>query len=223
MYKFAAGVLIGLVSGLIGGYFIAKKEYGKKLDSIKQTNEDIKKFKESAEEKPAEDKAENSEADKKDSDDDSENSDDSDDSDDDLGDVEPNPEKEKLNYADEEYDDEDDYYLETESERAYRLQMERFQEEIESYEGTGQSYNITKDMYESRDGYDKKTMYIHPVEDRAYDADNGMEIDDYHDLLMDEDNGTLADEREDEYGGWFIRCEKLGTDFHVYRSMLDWE
>lgn len=104
------------------------------------------------------------------------------------------------------------------------IAMQEFQREIAEYAGTGQSYNITGPMYDRKDdGYKKRVMIIDDTGeyDRAFDADTGEEIKNWADLTMAEDHDTINENKCDEFGRLFVRCEAEKTDFEI--KFARWE
>ena len=65
-------------------------------------------------------------------------------------------------------------------------------------------------------------MVINEDVDRAYDADTGEEIEDWHDIIGDQTFDTLNPEHEDDFGAIYVRSENQGTDYHVTYSRFDW-
>lgn len=122
------------------------------------------------------------------------------------------------NLSEEETDE--DYEFDEEELADARVQFAR---EVEEYIGTGRPYNITEDEFNTPyQGYNKVTMVINEDVDRAYDADTGEEIEDWHDIIGDQTFDTLNPEHEDDFGAIYVRSENQGTDYHVTYSRFDW-
>lgn len=131
---------------------------------------------------------------------------------------EPTSDEVVYNLSEEEADE--DYEFDEEELADARVQFAR---EVEEYIGTGRPYNITEDEFNTPyQGYNKVTMVINEDVDRAYDADTGEEIEDWHDIIGDQTFDTLNPEHEDDFGAIYVRSENQGTDYHVTYSRFDW-
>lgn len=120
------------------------------------------------------------------------------------------------------FDVEDDDWL-TEEEKELIEAEREFQKEIEEYIGTRIPYNITKHMYDTPYNYfTKSILVINEKEDRAYDANTGEELEDWHEVIGDRDYGTLDEDKKDEFGVIYIRCENISTDYEITYSKFDW-
>jgi hypothetical protein len=120
----------------------------------------------------------------------------------------------------EEEEADEDYEFDEEELADARVQFAR---EVEEYIGTGRPYNITEEEFGTPyQGYNKVTMVINEDVDRAYDADTGEEIEDWHDIIGDQTFDTLNPEHEDDFGAIYVRSENQGTDYHVTYSRFDW-
>lgn len=132
---------------------------------------------------------------------------------------EPTSDEVVYNLSEEEETDED-YEFDEEELADARIQFSR---EVEEYIGTSRPYNITEDEFNTPyQGYNKVTMVINEDVDRAYDADTGEEIEDWHDIIGDQTYDTLNPEHEDDFGAIYVRSENQGTDYHVTYSRFDW-
>lgn len=200
------GIIFGVICFLAGGatgYFVAKRQYRKKLDaeieSITKTQEELKAKREAKEEPQNKENAEE----KPNVDDDK-----------DLNghvDVMTLADEEEEN--DEGFDPDSDDYCDDYDERA-RVEFEsRFQQ----YYGTGIPYPITQATYDEKDGtHFKRRMIIYSEEDAAYDADSGEQFENYHELIGDTEYDTLNDENcSDYYGVWYIRNDAEGFDYEI--------
>lgn len=131
---------------------------------------------------------------------------------------EPTSDEVVYNLSEEEADE--DYEFDEEELADARVQFAR---EVEEYIGTGRPYNITEEEFGTPyQGYNKVTMVINEDVDRAYDADTGEEIEDWHDIIGDQTYDTLNPEHEDDFGAIYVRSENQGTDYHVTYSRFDW-
>lgn len=125
-----------------------------------------------------------------------------------------------VRYSDSGDDDDDDqwyndyYGIDDEETRAAKAE---YLKEIQEYIGSGQSYNITEDMYNNEGGYSKRVMVIDDTGeyDRAYDGDTGLEIEDWANIIMAELNDTLNEKHMDANGQIFIRCEAEKADYEI--------
>lgn len=196
--------IVGAIAGSVAGFFAAKAHYKKKFDAeleaIRTTHAEINASKNKMETETKGDNEEHSNEsivyNLAEEEDDSE--DDSDES-----------------YEYDEYDLDEDRELED-----ARIQFRR---EVEEYIGTSRPYNITEDEFNTPyEGYNKVMMVINEDVDRAYDADTGEEIDDWHDIIGDKTYGTLNPERKDDFGSIYVRSENQGTDYQVTYSRFDW-
>lgn len=132
--------------------------------------------------------------------------------------TEPTSDEVVYNLSEEETDE--DYEFDEDELADARVQFAR---EAEEYMGTGRPYNITEDEFSTPyQGYNKVTMVINEDVDRAYDADTGEEIEDWHDIIGDQTYDTLNPEHEDDFGAIYVRSENQGTDYHVTYSRFDW-
>lgn len=132
---------------------------------------------------------------------------------------EPTSDEVVYNLSEEETEDED-YEFDEEELADARIQFAR---EVEEYIGTGRPYNITEEEFGTPyQGYNKVTMVINEDVDRAYDADTGEEIEDWHDIIGDQTYDTLNPKYEDDFGAIYVRSENQGTDYHVTYSRFDW-
>lgn len=196
--------IVGAIAGGVAGFFAAKAHYKKKFDAeleaIRTTHEEINSSKNKMETETKGDKNSVYHQISIKSNDSYEDDDDSEDESDEDYD---------------EYDLDDDRELED-----ARIQFER---EVEEYVGTGRPYNITEDEFNTPyEGYNKVVMVINEDVDRAYDADTGEEIDDWHDIIGDKTYDTLNPERKDDFGSIYVRSENQGTDYQVTYSRFDW-
>lgn len=131
---------------------------------------------------------------------------------------EPTSDEVVYNLSEEETDE--DYEFDEDELADARVQFAR---EAEEYMGTGRPYNITEEEFGTPyQGYNKVTMVINEDVDRAYDADTGEEIEDWHDIIGDQTYDTLNPEHEDDFGAIYVRSENQGTDYHVTYSRFDW-
>lgn len=131
---------------------------------------------------------------------------------------EPTSDEVVYNLSEEEADE--DYEFDEDELEDARVQFAR---EVEEYIGTGRPYNITEEEFGTPyQGYNKVTMAINEDVDRAYDADTGEEIEDWHDIIGDQTYDTLNPEHEDDFGAIYVRSENQGTDYHVTYSRFDW-
>lgn len=186
--------IVGTVVGGIAGFLAAKVRYKKKFEEELSNIRATHNELKAAKETPKEDTA--NEVPK-----------------------EPNSDEVVYNISEEEETDED-YEFDEEELADARIQFAR---EVEEYIGTGRPYNITEDEFNTPyQGYNKVTMVINEDVDRAYDADTGEEIDDWHDIIGDQTYDTLNPEHEDDFGAIYVRSENQGTDYHVTYSRFDW-
>lgn len=127
--------------------------------------------------------------------------------------------------VDDSYEDDDawgDDYLTEDEREAERARLE-YMKEIEEYIGGDIPYNITEDMYnEPYNGFNKTICMINLKDDKAYDANTGEEIEDYHTYIGDRDYGTCDDSRKDKNGRIFVRSELMSTDFEISYDMFKW-
>lgn len=203
----------GLIVGLGGGYLVAKRKFDKKLkkelEAIKETQAAIDASKKAKEESKEAEVAEAQEKETKEEPDDED---------------EENGHVDVYRLAEEEQDDDDDYWpgYETPEERELRLEKEAYQREVNEYIGSQSAYNITQQQFEERNGNDKVVMMICRADDRAYNADTGEEIEDYHLEIMDDELGTLEPDKADEFGCYYVHSERSDTDYEVRFSLRDW-
>lgn len=199
--KNVISLIIGIAIGATAGYFVAKKQYekklGKEIDSIKKTQDDLtRKEVETAVEEALKEQEEND------------------------PDANGNGHID-LEKACAEEDEDEDYGEEFDDYRAEREEArQQFLEELDELcRDVDVPYNITEAQYNKPyEGYEKGGIIIDQETDRAYDEETGEEIDFYHDIIGDLDYGTLDEERRDEYGHFYIRCPKVWTDYKVIWS-----
>lgn len=198
-------ILIGLICFVAGGgvgYFIAKKQYAKKLDaaieSINETTESVNKKREKSQEKTVT------------SIDDSNTKKDEDDENGHV-DVYTLSEEEEEESDDDEEDNE--LYYDDYDEKA-RVE---FESKFSDYVGTGIPYPITQKTFDDHDGmHYKRRMIIYTEEDKAYNPDSGEEYENFHASIGDEDYDTLNEDNcVDFFGVWYIRNDHEGFDYEI--------
>ena len=197
---------IGLIIGGVGGYFVAKRQFKKKLEAeisrIEETqaelyNKKVKELTPDTEEEEldghpdilglSEEEIANGEA-----------------------------EPCKPNYV----DDPDDYIEEEATEEEWidydeKAKLE-FMKKFEGYVGTSIPYPITQEQYEDDDLNSKIRLVYYPEEDKAYDDRTNEEYETFHDDIGDEQYDTLNDENcFDIAGVWYIRNDREGIDYEI--------
>jgi hypothetical protein len=192
-------VVIGLVSFLVGGaggYFLARRQYRKKLDkTIESINETQKAVQEKKEEKA---EAESEEKQK-----------------DEDKDIDGHVDVYAL--AEEEKDESDEELYFDDYDTRSRIE---FESKFEDYYGTNIPYPITQETYDDHDGtHTKRHIFIYTDEDKAYDQDTGEEVENFHTSIGDEEYDTLNEDNAVDFPGcWYIRNDAEGIDYEVEYS-----